>query len=144
MQPIREKGSNAYLTRMYDIKGDRPATAKKNGNINPGDGIKYCGKGLVQLTWRFNYRRMGQLLKLPLEDNPDLAMKPDVAVKIMFEGMLRAESFRGDFTGKSLEDYFNSKTTDWINARRIINGTDKASEIANIAKFFYADLIAAS
>ena len=90
------------------------------------------------------YRRMGELLKTPLEQNPDLAMRHDVAAGILFEGMLRAGSGRGDFTGKSLEDYFNDKTTDWFNARRIINGTDKAAEIAAIAKQFYADLVAAS
>lgn len=141
MQPIKEIGSNAYFTKMYDIKGSRPALAKRNGNIYPGDGIKYCGKGYVQLTWRANYRRMGELLKIDLEENPDLAMVPEIAIKILFEGMFRAESFRGDFTGKSLEDYFNNKTTDWIGARRIINGTDKAKEIAAIAKEFYADIM---
>ncbi len=140
MQPIREAGGPAYLKKMYDPLGARPALARRNGNTGPGDGVKYCGRGYVQLTWRANYRRMGELLKLPLEDNPDLALQPDVAAKILFEGMLRAESFRGDFTGKSLEDYFNDTKTDWINARRIINGTDRAAEIAAISKQFYADL----
>lgn len=144
MQPIKEMGGPAYLKKMYDIHGARPSLARANGNIHPGDGVRYCGRGYVQLTWRNNYRRMGELLKTPLEQNPDLAMRHDVAAGILFEGMLRAGSGRGDFTGKSLEDYFNDRTTDWINARRIINGTDKAAEIAGIAKQFYADLIAAS
>lgn len=144
MAPIRERGGDDYLTRMYDIGGDRPALARRNGNVNPGDGVRYAGRGFVQLTWRANYARMGELLKLPLEERPDLALEPKVATAILFEGMLRAESFRGDFTGKCLEDYFNDQTTDWINARRIINGADRAANIAGIAKQFYADLVAAS
>lgn len=48
-------------------------------------------------------------------------MRPDVAAFVMFEGMIN-----GTFIGEKLSDYFNAKTTDWINARRIINGTDKA------------------
>lgn len=139
MQPIHEEGGPAYWKRMYDPQGSRPALAKRNGNTKPGDGARFCGRGYVQLTWRNNYRRLGNLIGQPLEDNPDLAMKPDIAAEIMFEGMKG-----GIFTGKKLADYFNAKTTDWINARRIINGTDRASEIAGIAKQFYADLIAAS
>jgi putative chitinase len=144
MQPIREKGSAAYLKRMYDPLGDRPSLAKRNGNTTPGDGAKYCGRGFVQLTWKNNYATMTKLLKaagfdVDLVSNPDLAMRSDVAAFILFDGM-----FRGSFTGKRLGDYFNATKTDWINARRIINGTDRAAEIAAISKQFYVDLAAAS
>lgn len=44
---------------------------------------------------------------------------------------------RGLFTGKKLADYFTSKSSDWVNARRIINGTDRADVIAGYAKDFY-------
>jgi hypothetical protein len=44
---------------------------------------------------------------------------------------------RGLFTGKKLSDYFNDKKTDWRNARRIINGLDKADTIARYAQNFY-------
>jgi putative chitinase len=43
----------------------------------------------------------------------------------------------GLFTGKKLGGYFNNKTEDWINARRIINKLDKAPQIAAYAKRFY-------
>ena len=79
-------------------------------------------------------------VKVPsLIEKPELALDKKVAAFVMFEGMLR-----GTFTGKKLSDYFTSKSTDWLNARRIINGTDKAAEIATIAKLFFADLQAAS
>ena len=143
MQPIREKGSVAYLTKNYDPLGARAALAKRNGNTSPGDGPKYCGRGYVQLTWKNNYATMSRLLKaagiaVDMVADPDAAMRPDIAAFVLFEGMAR-----GTFTGKKLSDYFNTRTTDWINARRIINGTDKAAEIADIAKSFYADLVLA-
>jgi hypothetical protein len=90
----------------------------------------FYGRGLVQLTWRENYEKMGRFLDLPLAEDPDLALDPANAVKIMFEGMLRAETGVGDFTGKSLEEFFNATTDDPLGARAIINGTDKAPLIA--------------
>lgn len=144
MQPIQEAGGTAYLTRNYDVKGRNPARARLNGNVAPGDGVRYSGKGFVQLTWRNNYEKMTRLLRksgvqVDLVARPDLATRPDVASFVMFEGMIG-----GAFTGKKLADYFNARTTDWINARRIINGVDKAAEIAGIAKMFYADITAAA
>ncbi len=144
MQPIIEKGGAAYFKRMYDPTGSRPALAKRNGNTTPGDGARYRGRGYVQLTWKNNYAKMTKLLRaaginVDLVANPDLAMRPDVAAFILFEGMID-----GVFTGKKLSDYFNASKTDWIGARRIINGTDRAAEIATISKQFYADLIAAA
>lgn len=144
MQPIVEKGGAAYLKKNYDPLGARPALARRNGNTTPGDGAKYCGRGYVQLTWKNNYSRMTNLLKaagidVDIVAIPDLATRPDVAAFVLFEGMIG-----GMFTGKKLTDYFNAGKTDWINARRIINGVDKAAEIAAIAKMFYADLTAST
>jgi hypothetical protein len=69
--------------------------------------------------------------------NPDLVQQHSIALFILFEGMTKGASKKGDFTGKGLEDYFNAETTDWVNARRIINGTDRAKEIAKIAQTYY-------
>jgi predicted chitinase len=49
------------------------------GNTQPGDGERYKGRGVCQLTGRANYRRYGQKLDLPLEIQPELAARPDVA-----------------------------------------------------------------
>jgi putative chitinase len=144
MQPIQERGGSAYLTRLYDVKGSRSSTARKNGNTTPGDGILYSGKGYVQLTWKNNYITMQKMLKAAgfgcdIVNDPSQAMQGDIAAFILFEGMVR-----GTFTGKNLSDYFNAKTNDPVNARRIINGTDCAVEIAAIHKQFYADLMFAA
>lgn len=102
----------------------------------------YYGRGLVQLTWFENYEKMSHLLKIDLVNNPGLALKIDIAVKIMFEGMLKAESNFGDFTGKCLEQFFNGNTEDWLNARKIINGLDKAELIKIYAQDFKRALAA--
>lgn len=104
----------------------------------------WYGRGYVQLTWEENYRKMGRLLGVDLLSNLDLAMDPRIAAAIMFEGMMKAESGFGDFTGKCLEMYFNDTMDDPIGARRIINGTDKADLIAGYHNDFLVDLRRAS
>lgn len=122
MQPIEEfgKGKNYRYGRKI----------KHSGAAYTWPDKIYYGRGLVQLTWYENYKLFGDFLKIPLLENPDLACNMDIAIEIMFEGMTRGLSKRGDFTGKSLEMYFNKNTEDPIGARRIINGTDKAALIA--------------
>ena len=110
MQPIAEYGRG---------KG-RPY-----GSADPQTGQRYYGRGFVQLTWRENYAKLGKLLGLDLVGHPELAMEPGTAAEIMCLGMEK-----GLFTGKSLGDYFDDNTDDPVNARRIVNGTDKAKLIA--------------
>lgn len=131
MQPIREKGSKAYLSK-YDT--GKLAKALGNTPAPDGDGIIYAGRGYVQLTGRTNYARAGKALGLDLVRFPDLALEPETAAIIAVEGMVE-----GWFTGKKLADYIRPSSVDYVNARRIINGTDKAQEIAvYAANFAYA------
>lgn len=67
--------------KKYEIKHN-PRLAKILGNVKPGDGIKYHGRGYIQLTGRYNYKIAGEALGLPLEKHPELAEKPEVAAKI--------------------------------------------------------------
>jgi putative chitinase len=133
MQPIEEYGKGAGY--RYGKK------VKRSGVPYNAPHQVYYGRGYVQLTWYENYETMGRLLGIDLLNNPELALKPDIASKIMFEGMTKGNSQFGDFTGKSLENYFNDKKEDWVNARRIINGTDKAELIAGYGKKFYKALL---
>ena len=99
----------------------------------------YDGRGLMQETWYSNYLHADNCLHADgtlkenesLVENPDLALRPDIAARIMVRGMSEAW-----FTGKKLSDYFNANQTDWVNARRIINGLDKAAQIASYAVHF--------
>lgn len=136
MEPVHEYGGAAYFTRMYDPLGARPAMANAMGNTAPGDGIRYCGRGYVQLTWKINYAKMGRILGVDLVRNPDLAMDPTNAAKIMFAGMT-ATTLSDTFSGVNLQRYFHDDVADWVRARHVINGTDHAQLIADTAQAFY-------
>lgn len=138
MQPIKERGGRSYFMRMYDKTGNRPHVARRLGNTQVGDGAKFAGRGYVQLTGRSNYRKASKVVDVDLLADPDMAMDPHVAAKVMFHGMVN-----GWFTGKKLSHYFKDDRTDWISARRIINGTDRASLIAGYARKFYAAILRA-
>lgn len=125
MRPIHEYGAPKYFNTRYGPDGANPRLAKQLGNTQRGDGALYAGRGYVQLTGRANYRKMGARLNYGLEQMPDLALDPIVAAKILRVGMSE-----GSFTGKRLSDYFDHDSNDPVGARRIINGTDRASQIA--------------
>lgn len=78
---LEELGSDRYLMKKYDRKYN-PAKAKVLGNITPGDGVKYKGRGFIQLTGRYNYKKAGEALGLPLEQKPELVERPDIAAKV--------------------------------------------------------------
>jgi len=117
MQPIEEYGKGAG--RPY-------------GKPDPVTGKVYYGRGFVQLTWKENYTKFAKLLGADLVNAPELALDLTNATKVMFVGMTK-----GLFTGKKLGDYFAGTTEDWVNARRIINGVDRAALIAGYGKTFY-------
>jgi predicted chitinase len=99
------------------------------------DGRVFYGRGYVQLTWANNYAKMAALTGADLVGHPDLALDPEIAAVILLEGMKG-----GMFTGVGLTRYFNETTDDPVNARRIINGTDHAADIAAIHAGFLAGL----
>lgn len=79
-QHMVEIGSDRAF-RKYDPK-HAPKKAKALGNTKIGDGAKYKGRGYIQLTGRYNYKRAGEALGLPLEQQPELVEKPAVAAKV--------------------------------------------------------------
>lgn len=103
-------------------------------NTQPGDGPKYKGRGFVQITGRCNYTRYTQLLSVTREEvdlinNPEQAAQPTIAAMIIAHGMSN-----GGFTGKRLSDYGTDPNYDFVGARWIVNGQDKAESIAKIAR----------
>ncbi len=122
LQPVEETGKGKG--RPYGEKRKRDGSA-----YSLPDRI-YFGRGDVQLTWYENYERMGRLLQLPLLEQPELALVPEISARIMIEGMTRGLSNRGDFTGMALEDFFNDGRDDAVGARRVVNGLDRAHLVA--------------
>src|SRR5690606_37964715 len=115
-----------------------------------GKGRPYCkpgkqgqsqlGRGLVQLTWDRNYWWADKALGLggSLLANFIRALEPEIATAILVKGMET-----GAFTGKGLADYLPDRLgtpAQYREARRIINGTDRAEMIAGYAERFQAAL----
>ena len=108
-------------------------TGRKMQPIPEGGGEKYLkskpyypwhGRGLVQITWKRNYAKWGM-------SNPDDALSWPNSLRVIFEGMIF-----GSFTGHKLADYISADGQNFTGARVIVNGHDKAREIADYAEAF--------
>lgn len=122
-QPIEEYGKGA---------GHSYGNAKTvTGSDGQTYSNKYYGRGYVQLTWDYNYKNLSTALGLgdALYIHPEQVLEPDIAYKVMSYGMRN-----GTFTGKNLARYINATGCDYTNARKIINGLDKADLIQGYAK----------
>lgn len=106
------------------------------GNNQPGDGPRYKGRGFVQLTGRSNYTKYAAILKIDLVGNPELAAEPPHAAKILAHGMAN-----GAYTGRKLASYEKPDGSyDFVGARWIVNGQDKAEQIAAKARRYLTAL----
>jgi len=72
-----EKGNAASFARY-----EQGYLAQVLGNLQPGDGARYCGRGFTMLTGKANYVAAGAALGLDLVGSPDLAADPDVAAQV--------------------------------------------------------------
>ncbi|MFO0578490.1 MAG: hypothetical protein U1A78_31175 [Polyangia bacterium] len=134
-----EGGGDKYFNRKY---GPQTPKGQELGNTHKGDGALFHGRGLVQITGRTNYADWTRRLNdqgvqvdgadADLVNNPEQAKDPKIAAKIAAEGMRD-----GSFTKKhKLGDYVNDDQTDYVGARRVINGQDHAQDIADRATAF--------
>lgn len=72
--PCREHGGRQYFNR-YEGRKDL-------GNNQAGDGYKFRGTGLIQLTGRYNARKYGRMIGIDLEGDPDLGLDPLVSARV--------------------------------------------------------------
>lgn len=100
-EPILEYASGAAYEGRKDL-----------GNVYRGDGVRFKGRGFIQLTGRANYRTYGERLGIDLEGNPDLALEPETAARIL--AVYLADRQEG------IRDALNSG--DMAQARRFVNG----------------------
>jgi predicted chitinase len=101
--PVHEYGTASYFQWHYEGRGDL-------GNLEPGDGVKFAGRGLIQLTGRKNYLKYGARIGVDLMANPDAALVPANAVQI----------FALFFKDHGCDVAANA--SDWIKVRKLVNG----------------------
>lgn len=134
MEPVREGFCETDACSIRAVKSlfDRGIIARNYALPHP-NGNSYFGRGLVQLTHGVNYEKIGKHLGMGMQlyNNPSLALNLGISVNILFKGMVD-----GKFTDFSFKDFFTRTTTDWINARKIVNWLDKANLIADYGKNF--------
>jgi hypothetical protein len=133
MQPVRE------TLATTDAKAkERLTKAWKSGKLK----VKadywsggWFGRGYVQLTHKANYERASKELGIDMVKDPSKAMIPEVAALILVRGCLE-----GWFTSRKLGAYITKSDADYINARRVVNGLDRAEDIAKYSTSFYRAL----
>ena len=126
--PITEYGNKAYFEKY-----DTGKKAKELGNTpeKDGDGYLFRGAGYVMITGRKNFERFSKILGLDLVKYPELALVPETSFKILIIGCRD-----GEFTGVSLSDFVENGVPNYVEMRRVINGTDDAELIAGYADQF--------
>lgn len=140
MQPITERGERSYFNKY------EPGTklGRMLGNTVKGDGYRFRGEGHVQNTGRRNAAYATKQLNakfnlgIDLVANPELRGDPVISALSLFLG-----NREGWWTGKDLSDFLDGKDEsdaedlrEFINARRVVNGTDKANTIGRYALAF--------
>ncbi len=128
MEPVREA-----LAESDEQSKNRLERAWKAGRLSwvsrPYWRTGFFGRGYVQLTHEGNYARAGAFLGIDLVSDPSRALEPHIAAQIIVIGMRD-----GWFTGKRLDDYITLQASNYRGARRIVNGTDQANAIAELAR----------
>jgi hypothetical protein len=133
-----EPGTDEVLAR-YDPETDAGSAL---GNVHPGDGARFRGRGFVYVRGRAAYAAWSKRLGMPdvivngtvtpfFVAHPAALARPQVAAQTIVRGMRD-----GIFTGVALGTYVNDKKTDFHNARRTIDGSRHAREVAAYAEMF--------
>lgn len=128
-----EYGGARYFSR-YDGRRDL-------GNTQPGDGARYRGRGIFQLTGRANYRTFGGRIGVDLERQPDRASEPDIsartAMAYWFDRGLNGLADRDDLVGvtKRINGGRNGladRQAKLIRAKAALQGRSGAEAVAEI------------
>jgi hypothetical protein len=139
---VSSAGAVKPITKKAKLGSDPNAESSDVYDEDDGQELAYYGRGYVQLTWWSNYAKSGVGIGRGLEllFNPELVTEPETAYAIMAHGMITGKGFAN---GHKLSDYFDGPVTDYVQARAMVNGTDKQFEIAEVAKTFEGVLMGA-
>ncbi|MDE3033111.1 MAG: hypothetical protein KGI56_05555 [Acidobacteriota bacterium] len=102
--PEREAGTEGYFRRMYEFK-------RSLGNTESGDGARFCGRGFLPIRGRSEYAQYGKLIGADLLANPDLALDPAHAAKILAYAFMLKEVPQA------------ARADDWVKVRRLVHGS---------------------
>ena len=80
---IQHETANTFLPIEEYGKGK----GKEYGKIVEETGKAYYGRGLVQITWSYNYKKFNGLIGIDLYQNPEQALNPEIALQIAYYGM---------------------------------------------------------
>lgn len=115
-KPIEEQSSGQAYEGRKDL-----------GNYVPGDGVKYKGRGFIQLTGRANYESYGKKFSI------DLVCHPELALDIETSAMILAQYFKDRGVNKSCD------ASDWTKARKLVNGgTNGLTEFLSVINQYIA------
>jgi hypothetical protein len=113
--PTTEGGDVAYFNKYDPVLAETAhhrQRAVRYGNTQQGDGYKYRGRGYVQVTWKLNYKSVGDYIGQDLVTNPDLGLNPRIAAFAAVYGMEK-----GIFTGRKLSSYITDQAQDYLHAK---------------------------
>lgn len=130
MEPLGMTSENSCIAALATIRVECPSFAPQRekyngtreeyfkrydgnvqlGNTHPGDGLRFYGRGFVQITGRSNYENFGNKVGVNLVGDPDKALVPSVAASIFaaywyYEGVYKA-----------------AEAGAWSHVRKIVNG----------------------
>ncbi len=139
MRPVREtlaQSDEEAVARLEQAFSAGRMPSVKTPYWRPdAEGKSWLGRGFVQLTHKRNYEAMSDLVGADLLAEPALAMRIDIAARILIDGMRL-----GIFTGWRLDSFFAHGSADWVGARKIVNGHDRATLVARYGRAFAAAL----
>lgn len=137
---VTARGTQVAINKGASMGAKPGINAAKTYTDDEGTEQHYYGRGYVQLTWWSNYASAGANLDMGLDLllNPDLVLQPETAYKLMSFGMLTGKGFAN---GHTFAQYFHGAHTDYVGARRMVNGHDRAATIAKMAAVFETILI---
>lgn len=128
-QPLWDNSGAAYS--RYE-----PGTAlgRSLGNTQSGDGKRFRGRGYILVTGRANYQKLSDALGIDLVANPDAAIEPATAYRMLSESL-----FSGLLTGKKIGDFLTSKQIDYgrmLTTVAVEKSGPKTSRIVRMARTF--------
>ena len=133
-----EESAGFRTTEEFASGAEYEGRIKSLGNTEPGDGPRFKGRGLLQLTGRANYTEYGKAFGVDLVNNPTLAAQPVLSLKIACEYWKRhninLDCDRDDLL--TVSQKINGKPPNGLNERRTFTMKAKAA-VARLEAFSF-------